>query len=196
MEQSVKLTSFSAFCFSCTSFSLCLIFFNSSFSLFSFSFKSCIAATLDLLSSSLLFPTQCDKIEISSANWYFLVGLFYLSKQPTFHVSTTGFPAKWRLRNECRNFCKQFPLTLFWLKLFPRFAVKFSLQSAILDISASCGTEYKRVGKALVHWPTCACRNKGKKTVSHSYQIQPSWSNQQFWIASHLSVHLRVSAFL
>ena len=26
-----------------------------------------------------------------------------LRKQPTFRDATTGFPAKWRLRNECRN---------------------------------------------------------------------------------------------
>ena len=27
-----------------------------------------------------------------------------LSKQPTFYDNTTGFPAKWRLTNERRNF--------------------------------------------------------------------------------------------
>ena len=51
-----KFTSFSAFCFSCTSFSSCLIFFNSSFSLLSFSFRSWMADTLALFSSSLLLP--------------------------------------------------------------------------------------------------------------------------------------------
>ena len=29
--------------------------------------------------------------------------MFSLRKQPTFSDATTGFPAKWRLRNECRN---------------------------------------------------------------------------------------------
>ena len=27
-----------------------------------------------------------------------------LRKQPTFFITTTGFPVKWRLRNDCRNF--------------------------------------------------------------------------------------------
>ena len=29
--------------------------------------------------------------------------VFSLTKQPTFRDATTGFPAKWRLRNKCRN---------------------------------------------------------------------------------------------
>ena len=43
-------------------------------------------------------PSQVFGIKIFSDR-----KLFSLRKQPTLGDATTGFPAKWRLRNECRN---------------------------------------------------------------------------------------------
>ena len=104
----------------------------------------------------------------------------------------------------CFTFLRAVSFNIFLLKLLPRFAGKFSLQSAILGISASCGTEYKRVKKVWfvgqpVHEEIGGEKDWKKKKrnlfVFHPYQIQPSWSNLQFWIVSHLSVHPRISAF-
>ena len=56
-----------------------------------------------LATPPLVFPQQClRKVLLRS---FHLSGCTYsLRKQPTFGDATTGFPAKWRLRNERRNF--------------------------------------------------------------------------------------------
>ena len=53
---------------------------------------------------SLLFVDPCslDSRRSASANGK-IGGSHSLRKQPTFRDITTGLPAKWRLRNECRN---------------------------------------------------------------------------------------------
>ena len=40
-----------------------------------------------------------------------------LRKQPTFHDATTGFPAKWRLMNDCRTDSTPCHYPLFWVVL-------------------------------------------------------------------------------
>ena len=59
--------------------------------------------------STLIIVTIITKIDFSSiltlsVSIIRLVELFHsLKKQPTFHDATSGFPAKWRLRNERSN---------------------------------------------------------------------------------------------
>ena len=63
----------------------------------------------EMYSFSLIFWTLLDYLisrlrrDKSNQNVLEWREMFSLRKQPTFSDATTGFPAKWRLRNECRN---------------------------------------------------------------------------------------------
>ena len=65
----------------------------------------CSTSTFSIPQSSrLCSQVLLCKYDVGVASYSAVIAVQYsLRKQPTFRDATTGFPAKWRLRNDCRN---------------------------------------------------------------------------------------------